>query len=362
MPQRFRMLYIFYAIVMKFLVIIYLPLGFTLLFCTISAEDANISNLLTSLQVTFDVYGGSVKFIILSFLLLKLRKTNVLTHRLDKRCRAADEIVELHRMVRFGQKVVLLFLLNFISYAVTTFLGAVIKGHPPYAMYYPFLEWRRSNVEFFFVSLFDFFLIHLACIQQTINDAYPVVYINILRTHIKTLLLRIDKLGTSSLEQNLVELKLCIKDHQLLIELYNIIAPMTSITIFVQFTVTAICIGTGLINLVVFSNEFSSRVGCCFFIIAVAMEIFPTCYYAQCLIDDSNQISDVIFHSNWVEQSKEYRQLLIFFMQRTQRPMFLTAGKLFPVTLNSFLSIAKFSFSLYTLMENMNLKERLGME
>ncbi|XP_017461213.1 PREDICTED: odorant receptor 7a-like [Rhagoletis zephyria] len=365
MPPRYRFFYVLYSLFVNMLGTIYLPIGFTLIFFTISAEEVNIGNLLTSLQVTFDVYGGSAKLVIMAFMLVKLRATYVLTQRLDKRCRAADEVTELYKLARFGKKAVIFFFTIFLSYSASTFLGSIVMGHPPYALYFPFLKWRRSKPEFLIASVLEFIMMDFACLQQTVNDAYPVIYINILRTHMKILLLRVEKLGTNTaltLDQHLRELKLCIKDHQSLIELYDVIAPIISVTIFIQFMVTACCIGTTLINIVIFANEFSSRIASCFYILAVTVEIFPTCYYSQCLIDDSNQLSDVIFHSNWIGQSKEYRQLLIFFMQRAQRPMYLTAGKLFPVTLSSFLSIAKFSFSLYTLIDNMNLKERLVMK
>ncbi|XP_054728310.1 odorant receptor 7a-like [Anastrepha obliqua] len=365
MPHRYRILYVLYSFVINTLCVFYFPIGFTLIFFTISAEEVNVGNLLTSLQVTFDVYGGSAKFLVLAFMLIKLRATHELTQRLDKRCRAADEVAELCKIVGFGQRAVVFFLIVFFSYSISTFLSSVAMGHPPYALYFPFLKWRRSKTEFLIASFIEFLLMNSCCLQQTINDAYPVIYINILRTHMKILLLRIEKLGTNTtltLKQHLLELKMCIKDHQSLIELYNVIAPIISVTIFIQFMVTACCIGTTLINIGIFANEFSSRIASCIYILAVVVEIFPTCYYAQCLIDDSNQLSNVIFHSQWIDQSKEYRQLLIFFMQRAQRPMYLTAGKLFPVTLNSFVSIAKFSFSLYTLIEKMNLKERLGIE
>nr|QKN21474.1 odorant receptor [Zeugodacus tau] len=364
MPSRYRALYVLHSFWVNFLTTFYFPIGFTLIFFTLS-DEINISNLLTSLQVTFDVYGGSTKFVVMFFMLEKLRATQVITQQLDKRCRAADEVAELQKMVRFGQKVVIFYLTIFLCYSGSTFMASFFSGYPPYSLYFPFLKWRRSHSEFIIASFLEFVIMDLACLQQTVNDGYPVIYINMMLCHMKILQLRVQKLGTNTaltLEEHLSELKLCIKDHQLLIELYDIISPIVSVTLFIQFTLSAVCIGTTLINIVIFANEFQTQVACCFFILAVLIEIYPACYFSQCLIDESDNLSDVIFHSKWVEQSKEYRKLMIFFLQRSQRPMFLTAGKLFPVTLSSFVSIAKFSFSLYTFIEKMNLKERLGIE
>lgn len=123
--------------------------------------------------------------------------------------------------------------------------------------------------------------------------------------------------------------------------LYDTIAPIISVTLFIQFAISAVCIGTGLINIVIFANKFQTQVACFFFILAVLIEIYPACYFSQCLINESDKLANVIFHSNWIEQSSEYRKLLIFFLQ---------------------FQIAKFSFSLYTFIEKMNLKERFGIE
>ncbi|XP_036348085.1 odorant receptor 42a-like, partial [Rhagoletis pomonella] len=156
MPTRYRFFYVLYSLFVNMLGTIYLPIGFTLIFFTISAEEVNIGNLLTSLQVTFDVYGGSTKLVIMAFMLIKLRATYVLTQRLDKRCRAADEVTELYKLARFGKKAVIFFFTIFLSYSASTFLGSIIMGHPPYALYFPFLKWRRSKPEFLIASVLEF--------------------------------------------------------------------------------------------------------------------------------------------------------------------------------------------------------------
>lgn len=117
-------------------------------------------------------------------------------------------------------------------------------------------------------------------------------------------------------------------------------ASVISITIFVQFTITATILSTTLVNMLLFATNFASIVASCFYVLAVVVEIFPLCYYAQCLTDESNRLSDVIFHSDWFDQDQRYRKMLIFFMQRSQCSFEFSAGKLFPITLNSFLSVS----------------------
>lgn len=122
--------------------------------------------------------------------------------------------------------------------------------------------------------------------------------------------------------------------------LYDVVAPIISVTIFIQFMITASILSATLINIFIFADQLSAQIACCFYILAVVVEIFPLCYYAQCLMDDSERLSQQIFHANWIAQDARFRKLLVFFMQRTQRVLELNAGKIFPITLGSFLNVS----------------------
>ncbi|XP_037941047.1 odorant receptor 7a-like [Teleopsis dalmanni] len=201
------------------------------------------------------------------------------------------------------------------------------------------------------------------CFMQMCNDAYPLVYITILRSHIKNLLNRVENLcmdPNMSKAQNIEELKNCIKDHQNLIEFFNRISPLISVTVFIQFITSASAMAMTLINLMIFAIDFSARIASIFYFIAILTETFPLCYFAQMLMDDNNKLADTIFHSNWMGQDVAYTKMLLFFLQRSQAMMELTAGKLVPITLNSFLGSAKFSFSLYTFVKQMDTKGKFG--
>ncbi|XP_039959864.1 odorant receptor 7a-like [Bactrocera tryoni] len=365
MPERRKWLYLLYSLIPNTLVTIWLPLSFVFSYATMSTEDLVPSSLLTSIQVAINVIGCSVKIVVMAFLLPKLRTANVYMNRLDARCCVEEEIAELRKIVQQGNRFVVLFAMSYWSYASSTFLGSVIFGRPPYALYNPIIDWRKSKLAFITASLMEFALMDVACFQQVVDDSYAVIYVCILRTHMRILLMRLKRLATSAetiLEENLEELKLCIIDHKNLLGLYDVVAPIISVTIFIQFMITASILSATLINIFIFADQLSAQIACCFYILAVVVEIFPLCYYAQCLMDDSERLSQQIFHSNWIAQDVRFRKMLVFFMQRTQRVMELNAGKIFPITLGSFLNIAKFSFSLYTLIKKMGIRERLGLE
>ncbi|KAI9589883.1 hypothetical protein GQX74_008051 [Glossina fuscipes] len=364
MPEKNRLVYLLWSFLINSTVTIYLPVAFILSFVKISGEDLQIGNLLTSAQVAINVVGCSIKIILMGFLLPKLLSTEKFLNRLDERCKTEEELASINKFTKQGNRFVVLFSVAYWSYSTSTCISAVTFGRLPYNIYNPFFDYHQSIGHFILSILMEMTLLNVACFQQVVDDSYAVIYVNILRTHVDLLLKRIKRLGltvSKSHEETYEELKLCIIDHKNIIEIYNIVSSIISITIFVQFTITATILGITLINILLFATNFASIVASCFYVLAVVVEIFPLCYYTQYLMDESNLLAEVVFHSNWAEQHLPYQKMLIFFMQRSQRVMEFTAGKLFPITLNSFLSIAKFSFSLYTFIKEMDIKERFGL-
>uniref|UniRef100_A0A1A9X570 Odorant receptor n=1 Tax=Glossina brevipalpis TaxID=37001 RepID=A0A1A9X570_9MUSC len=364
MPKKNRVFYVIWSFLINSAVTIYLPVGFILTLLTTSSNDLKFGDLLTTAQAGVNTVGSSVKFTLMGFLLPKLLSTENILNRLDERCKTTEELDSINKFIKDGNRFVVLFAITYWTYTTATCISSVISARLPYNLYNPFFVYHQSTELFILSILMEMILMNTVGFQQVVDDSYPIIYVNILRTHIDLLLKRIKRLGLArsmSHEETYEELKLCIIDHKNIIEVYNIVSSVISMTMFVQFTTTAIVLGTTLINILLFATNFLSTIASCFYVLAVIAEIFPLCYYAQYLIDESNLLADAMFHSNWMEQDLRYQKLLIFFTQRSQRVMDLSAGKLFPITLKSFLSVAKFSFSLYTLIKGMDVKERFGL-
>ncbi|XP_067634618.1 odorant receptor 7a-like [Eurosta solidaginis] len=361
MPEKNKVLYCFYALLPLCILTLYLPAAFVISYCLLDYSNINIGNLFTSIQVGIASGVGAIKLWILAFRLPKLRTTEEIMTKLDARCTEDDEIDELRKMASLGNRVFIYVLICNVTYATSTFLAAVVKGRPPYNLYNPLLNWRNSRWELVLESLWEWLLVDgLSCIEAT-TDSYAALYVCIIRAHMKTLLIRIEKLGSnpeSTLQQNYEKLKMCIKDHKLLLKLFDIVHSVVSTTYFVQFMTTSLLLGVTLLNVMLFAVDDSARIGHVALLLALIMEIYPLCYYGQSLLDDSNLLAATIFHCNWIEQSAEFRKMLVLFTQHTQKPMELFAGKLMPINLTTFVSIAKFSFTLYSFINNMGVKER----
>ncbi|XP_058974686.1 odorant receptor 7a-like [Musca domestica] len=357
-------LYLIYAIVIHSLTTVFTPISFTTSYFRKTDENFNMGVFLTSVQAVINVYGCIVKIFFLVYYKKKLEAAEKLMDQMDQHCQADDEIQEIYNIRNLGRRIIIGYGIAYWIYTTMTYISALASGVPSYSLNLFLIDWRRSKLEFYVASFIEYFLTSWTCFQQVANDSYGTIYVCILRGHVRILLLRIRKMGRKvnrTADQNLEELKTCIKDHKELIELYNAISPVISRTIFLQFSITAAILGITLVNIAIFASSITAMAASAFYIVAVSVEIFPLCYYANCLLYDSDTLATEIFHSAWIGQDRRYRKMLIFFIQRTQKSMELWAGKMFAINLNTFISIAKFSFSLYTLIKQMGIKERLGL-
>lgn len=95
-------------------------------------------------------------------------------------------------------------------------------------------------------------------------------------------------------------------------------------------------------------------------------------------MDDCDELANGLFQSKWVDAEKRYKQTLIQFMHQAQQHILFIAGGIIPITMNSnitvsdplvyinttfkicstFLKVAKFAFSIITIVKQMNLAEQ----
>lgn len=74
------------------------------------------------------------------------------------------------------------------------------------------------------------------------------------------------------------------------------------------------------------------------------IEIYIPCLFGTLLYYKSGKLTEAAFHSNWIEQSLNFKRLLLMFAQGTHRPIRIYAGGLFELNLPIFLSVRNFFF------------------
>lgn len=199
---------------------VYLPVAFALSFI-MDFRNFTPDEFLTSLQVAINAYGSSFKSSILFFNLWRLRKTQDILDRLDKRARSDDERQKVHETAAFTNYVFLIFTITYNFYTTSTYLSYLFSGRPPYSLYNPFIDWHDNLASLVTEATFEYIVMTIAVTQDLLADTYLLVFIILIRGHFDLLKKRIVKLRTNpdwTEEENYEELVNCVKDHKMIIE------------------------------------------------------------------------------------------------------------------------------------------------
>lgn len=68
-------------------------------------------------------------------------------------------------------------------------------------------------------------------------------------------------------------------------------------------------------------------------------EIFLACYFGNEIILKNHNLSIAIYSSDWINKSTGYRKMIIMLIEILNTPIVIKTGKLFTLTLTSFLTV-----------------------
>nr|UTQ11400.1 odorant receptor 27 [Holotrichia oblita] len=175
---------------------------------------------------------------------------------------------------------------------------------------------------------------------------------------------RIERLNITSticIEQSTIlrracenELNKCIKHLQMLIRicqsLENIYSPVVLMQVLISLVVLCTCLYQ------VSSIPFGAKLlgNDLAYLLAIEIQVVVYCYVGSKLTHSALDIPSAIYESNWLTASLTYKKTMIITMMRMQKPIHITIGKFSPLTLNTFLSIGKMSYSIFTMLKSRN--------
>ncbi|XP_013134594.1 PREDICTED: odorant receptor 46a, isoform A-like [Papilio polytes] len=86
------------------------------------------------------------------------------------------------------------------------------------------------------------------------------------------------------------------------------------------------------------------------YITAMVLIIFVPSWLGTQLMYESKDLVTAAYNSDWMNSSKEFKRSIIIFMERTKTPMCVVGMKMFLLSLDTFITIMKTAYSLYTLI------------
>ncbi|KAH0808225.1 hypothetical protein GEV33_014566 [Tenebrio molitor] len=149
----------------------------------------------------------------------------------------------------------------------------------------------------------------------------------------------------------------CVKHHQEILRFAQSTNQFLSVMTFGQFanSVVAICMTMFQLSVVTpFTPDFYTLVCCqsaCF------TQVFVYCWFGNEVMIKSSNISFSAYESGfWIDSSIALQKDLVFFLMRCCKPIQLRAVNFFGLSLQSFTSILRTSWSYFALLQQMNKK------
>lgn len=75
--------------------------------------------------------------------------------------------------------------------------------------------------------------------------------------------------------------------------------------------------------------------------VAIFTQIFLYCWFGNEVIVKSENFCYSAFKSNWYECSESVKKIILFYMLKTQKPIILFVGDLFPISVTTFTSVSE---------------------
>nr|WCC57607.1 odorant receptor 23.2 [Papilio polytes] len=143
----------------------------------------------------------------------------------------------------------------------------------------------------------------------------------------------------------------CVKRHQLIVWLVDVVESTFRSSMILQFLVMAwvICMTLyKIVSLDFLSAEFMTMIA---YMNCVLVQLFLICYFGTQLKDESEFVNQSIYESDWPAVSPRLRRSLLIMMERCYRPIEPCVAYIVPMSLDIFISVVKSSYSLYTFLD-----------
>ncbi|SPP79959.1 odorant receptor 22a-like [Drosophila guanche] len=354
--KKWRVPYTLWGISINSLLIFLLPISMLVSYIQMF-KSFTAGEFLSSLQITVNMYGCVLKCLYTIWGYEGFLAARQVLDHLDLRCTSDEERSSVHRCVAQGNMCFVFYHILFSGFVVGNWTTYIFMGRHAWLMYLPGLDAERN---YFTSSLCELLLMGGVVTMEQCTDVSPLAHMLMARCHINLLKNRLSRLRSDpnkNEEQHHEELRKCIQDHRLVLDYVNKLRPIFSGTIFVQFLLIGIVLGLSLINIMFFSTFWTALATVCF-MFDVCLQTFPFCYVCNLIIEDCRELSEHLFQSNWLAASRKYKSTLIYFLHNLQQPIVLTAGGVFPICMQTNLSMVKLAFSVVTLIRQFNLAEK----
>ncbi|CAG4991781.1 unnamed protein product [Colias eurytheme] len=154
-------------------------------------------------------------------------------------------------------------------------------------------------------------------------------------------------------EEEVIYLRLrrCVQRHQAVLNDAQLLQDCFSIATLSQFTVSIFIICVTAYQLAFESKTIIGVASMIFYLVTMMMQVFIYCYQGNQLVVESEAISAAAYECPWYTCRAPLRLALLVIMTRATRSFKLTAANLTELSLATFVSIIKASYTFFTVLQ-----------
>nr|QNS36255.1 olfactory receptor 94b [Mythimna separata] len=204
---------------------------------------------------------------------------------------------------------------------------------------------------FTLVLAYSYYVTTLVGIANTTMDAFMATVLNQCKTQLKILRMNFECLpqraaeitkmsSEQSYDATLKQLfKECLVHYEKITETARMLQDIFGTAILIQFGIGGwiLCMAAyKIVSLNVLSIEFASMT---LFISCILTELFLYCYYGNEVTDESERVTQSLYSMDWRRARLPFRRSLVLVMERAKRPLRPTAGRIIPLSLDTYVTV-----------------------
>ncbi|XP_075969783.1 odorant receptor 46a-like [Anticarsia gemmatalis] len=152
--------------------------------------------------------------------------------------------------------------------------------------------------------------------------------------------------------KGVLEINKCIKHYDAICNFCKLIQDAFSETLFIQFALgsckTCVCLFRFTLPATYHFLTFLFL-----YMIIMILQIMVPCWFGSKLIEKSSQISFSVYDCDWTVRCRRFNSNLRLLVERAKRPLTITGGQMFLLSLKTFTTIMNSAYSFFTLLRHM---------
>ncbi|KAJ3653682.1 hypothetical protein Zmor_012920 [Zophobas morio] len=159
--------------------------------------------------------------------------------------------------------------------------------------------------------------------------------------------------GDKELEVTKETFGICIQQHNAVIDLVHKIEFVFSKGIFMQFLSSVIIICFTGFQLLVVPMASIQFVFLVMYFFCMMCQVAMYCWYGHEVMTTSDELGKFCYMSNWYDSDINIRKSITIFLEKTKKPVVLTAGKFVTLSLATLTGILRSSYSYFAVLQHL---------